>query len=146
MAAAALFIVPIIVPFFESSEDSSRFSAFFIVFLISPLLISALTGSIIGAGIFHSRRAGSGWRAVLRGATVAVTSYLVYAVVLSAWEGYDNHGGFSFEEAFTRTMMMMLIWGGIFFGWAVATVGAFAGLILHFVSLSLDKKNQDKMK
>jgi len=137
MAAAALIIVPI----FNSTADLSHFLDFFIWFLVSPLLISGLVGSLLGTSILDAQRARSGWRAALRGLLIAVIAYLLYAIVLSAWEGYANHGAFSSGEAFTRMLLMVLIWGAIFFGWVVAIVGALAGWILHLISASVEKRS-----
>ena len=83
MVAAALLIVPI----FNSTVPSSQFLDFFIWLLLSPLLITGLVGSLLGASILDAQRAGSGWRAALRGLSVAVISYLLYAIGLSAWDG-----------------------------------------------------------
>jgi hypothetical protein len=136
MVAAALLIVPI----FNSTVASSQFLDFFIWLLLSPLLISGLVGSLLGASILDAQRARSWWRAALRGLSVAVISYLLYAIGLSAWEGYANHGGFSFSEAFTRMLWILVVFGAIF-GWVVAIYGAFAGWMLHLMSASLEKRS-----
>lgn len=138
MAAAALLVFPI---FTSAAGDSSQLLYFFIWLLLSPLLITGLVGSLLGASILDTDRARrSGWRAALRGLLIAVIAYLLYAIVLSAWEGYANHGAFSSGEAFTRTLLMVLIWGAIFLGWVAAIIGALAGWILHLIAASREKR------
>ena len=138
MAAAALLTVPM---FASAAGDPSLFQFTLIWLLLSPLLISGLVGALLGASILDTQRVRSGWRAALRGLLIAVIAYLLYAIVLSTWEGYANHGAFSSGEAFTRMLMMVLIWGAIFFGWVVAIVGALAGWILHLISASGQKRS-----
>ena len=135
MAAAAFIIVPAFGA--VENESPSQMLGFVIWFLLSPLLISGLLGSLIGASILDTQRVRRWWRAALRGLSIAILSYLLQAIVLSMWEGYENRGGFSFSEAFGRTLMMILIGGALIFGWIVAIIGAFAGLILHLISMPL---------
>lgn len=134
MGAAALVVLPIIVPFATAAESSSESTYYLIWFVCSPLLMAGLVGFLLGGSILEARRDGSGWRAALRGLFIAVIAYLLYAVVFSAWEGYANHGAFSPGEAFTQTLILVLMWGAILFGWVVAIVGALAGWFLHFIS------------
>jgi ABC-type multidrug transport system permease subunit len=141
MAAAALVVLPIFFPFVKAEENPSHFMDYLIWFILCPLLIAGLVGSLLGASILDARRAGSGWRAGLRGLLIAVASYLLYAVVLSAWDGYANHGAFSPGEAFTRTLVMALMWGAIFFGWLAAIAGATAGWLLYLFAASLKKRS-----
>ena len=141
MAAAALLIAPIILPFAMSAEASPHSLDYFIWFLLSPLLITGLVGSLLGASILDTQSTRSWWRAALRGLLIAVIAYLLYAVVLSMWEGYANHGAFSPGEAFTRMLLVVLMWGAIFFGWVVAAIGAFAGWLLHIISASWEKRS-----
>jgi hypothetical protein len=136
MAAAAPLIVPI---FTSSAGDPSLFQYSFIWLLLAPLLISGLVGSLLGAAILDAQRVRSGWRAALRGLVTAVMAYLLYAIVWSTWEGYANQGPLSSVEAFTRMLIMVLLWGAIFFGWLAAIVGALAGWILHLISASRQK-------
>ncbi|HVG21335.1 MAG TPA: hypothetical protein VNI02_19995 [Blastocatellia bacterium] len=140
MAAAAFLIVPITAPFVQSAENQSELLDYLIWFLLSPLLTGGLVGALFGASILDRQRVRNGWRAALRGLFTAVIAYLLYAIVLSAWEGYANHGAFSPVEAFTRMLMMVLIWGAIFFGWAAAIIGVLAGWLLHLISASRDKR------
>lgn len=140
MAASAVLIVPIFGPFI-SAEESHHFLDYFLWFLLCPLLITGLVGSLLGARILDAQRTNSWWRVALRGLFVAEISYLLYAVVLSAWGGYTNHGAFTPAEAFTRMLTMVLIWGAIFFGWVAAIIGALAGWLLHFISSSWKKRS-----
>jgi hypothetical protein len=135
MVAAVLLIVPI----FNSTVPSSQFLDFFIWLLLSPLLITGLVGSLLGASIPDVQRARSGWRAALRGLSVGVISYLLYAIGLSAWEG-ANHGSLSFREAFAQMFFWSMAFG-VLFGWVAALIGAFAGWLLHLMSASLEKRS-----
>jgi ABC-type transport system involved in multi-copper enzyme maturation permease subunit len=135
MASAALLIIPI----FIFTVEPSPFPDNVVWFLLAPLLISGLVGSVLGASILDAQRVRSGWRAALRGLLIAAIAYLLYAIVLSAWTGYTNHGGLSFGEAFGRTIVLLLVGGVIVFGWMAALVGAFAGWALHLISASLER-------
>ena len=136
MAAATLIVLPIaptVVPFHSESV------AFVIWMLLSPLLVSGLVGSLLGASILDAQKVRSGWRAALRGLLVSVMAYLLFAILFSIWEG-ANHLSLSFREAFAQMFFWIMAAGVIFFGWVVAIVGALAGWILHLIAAAREKR------
>ena len=119
-------IAPTVVPFHSESI------AFVIWMLLSPLLVSGLVGSLLGASILDAQKVRSGWRAALRGLLVSVMAYLLFAILFSIWEG-ANHGSLSFGCVLANVLLDHGCWC-IFFLWVWAIVGALAGWPLHYRS------------
>jgi uncharacterized membrane protein (DUF485 family) len=103
-------------------------------FLVVPLLVTCLTGALLGAPILDISRVKSGWRAAFQGLMVSVISYVLYAILLSAREGYF-HGSFTFGESFAQMLFYTLVVGSFIIGWLVAILGILAGWLLYVIQV-----------
>jgi hypothetical protein len=133
LTAAGLMLVPL----FILTGDFANNKSFFWTWL-SPLLISAVVGSLLGAGILDAQKNRNGWNAALRGFLVAVISFLLYAVALSVWEIYANQGDLGPKKVFVG-MLIMILYAAAFFSWIIMIIGALAGLSLYLVFASRER-------
>jgi purine-cytosine permease-like protein len=104
----------------------SDFLEFVIWFILVPALIAGLLGALLGAAILDPHKVKSIWNAAFRGFIIAVLSFLLSAVLISAQEAYTHE-----YESFVGILFMMLLVGGMVIGWMAVIVGTFAGLMLH---------------
>lgn len=104
---------------------------FVVWFMIFPALIAGLLGALLAAAILDPHKVRSGWNAAFRGLIIAVLSFLLSAILISAWEAYTHE-----YESFVSILFMMLLVGGMVIGWMAVLIGTFAGLLLYHLRTS----------
>jgi hypothetical protein len=95
-------------------------------FILVPVLVTGLIGSLLGAGILDPYKVRNGWHAAFRGFIIAALSFLLSAILISAWDVSNNE-----YESFVNLLFMMLIVGTMVIGWMAVIVGTFAGWLLY---------------
>lgn len=130
LTAAGLMLAPLFILTGNFANNKNFFWTW-----LSPLLISALVGSFLGAGILDTQRTKNVWNAALRGFLVAVISFLLYAHSVSAWEAYASQGDLGPKKVFLG-MLIMILWAAAFYSWIIMIIGAMAGLSLYLVFAS----------
>lgn len=108
-----------------SGGQNSLDVEFALWFIFFPLLITGITGSLIGASILDAQKVRSGWWAALRGLLVAIVAFLLSTVLISFWVATDEY------QSFAGTLVIMLGVGLMVVGWLVAITGVFAGWLLY---------------
>lgn len=126
MAAALIPLLFRIRDFILLAPPATHTSDVVIWLMIVPLFIAGLLGSLIGAAILDPYKVTNGWHAALRGLIISVLAFLLFSILISAWDSYNNE-----YTSFIRTLFMMLILGSMVIGWLAAIVGTFAGWLLY---------------
>jgi hypothetical protein len=100
---------------------------------LTPILIAAFFGSLLGVDILDPEQVKSGWRAAFRGIGIALLSYLLFIVlsaIIVAVPSGDVVGVIVFY-------IFVFFYGLLFVGWLIVVVGAGAGVLLYLLRLKI---------
>lgn len=127
---------------FQGSRESTSESLWF--FGIVPISAAALCGFTVGSRLADGSQTITDFRAAARGVAVALLSYVIFFAVLigaSVLGGVlsnqsQNQYGNGSIEAFLFWIAVMFVAGLVSSGWLMVIAGAFAGLLLKYISSS----------
>jgi hypothetical protein len=105
-----------------------KFLLQFLLIVAGPAVIAGGWGAVLGAAILEPAVTRSAANAGLRGAAVALVSFVTYLfVVCAGLAALDlDHAG-----DFLKLFLVLLIYGTILFIWLVVALGALAGVLLY---------------
>jgi hypothetical protein len=118
----------------QNAESGLKGSWFFVGL---PVSLAAFFGFAIGYRILDFERTRSGFRAMLRGIVVAVSSYLAMPALDMFGVSVFSQGGFpQHHSIYMQMYWVLLIYGvgAVLVGWLIVIAGAVGGYLLERVS------------
>jgi hypothetical protein len=108
-------------------SDRTQFDTELLLIIGIPVLMAGISGFSLGYGILDPGEIKSSGQAMVRGLLVALLAYLFFFIASALILALMNND----EPRFVIGWAVVFVYGFLYVGWLIATVGLFAGLLLY---------------